>query len=408
MRAHLRLLSVVLVLGLVAAACSDDGGDEGANQATGKPLVVGMINMEDAPIGSFPELRRDAEAAVKYVNQELDGVRNRPLQLESCVTSGSPEASQACANQIRAKNPVAVLGGIDLGASASLPIFERAKVPYVTLTPALGDELASPTSFTLAGGLAADLLGEAEYITTTLQAKKVGIVHLDLPGVQEAAVLAARTVLQKRGVTDIKIVSEKADAADFVPALRSATVSNPEVLMAVFPAQGCSRILQAAQALRLQARIFLPSACAAKEVFDAGGAAAEGVTFASGVVPYVNTQDPDVATYREKLERYGGGDATPSLLSQAGFALVMNLHRLLSKLEPDKLTGADLTRALQTTLDEPNFMGHPFTCNGRQFPLLPSVCNGYVRLLRYQGEDRFEDVTGNWVSGADLLKLLTS
>jgi branched-chain amino acid transport system substrate-binding protein len=270
----------------------------------------------------------------------------------------------------------------------------------------LGDELASTSAFMLAGGLAADLLAQTEYVTGTLGAKKVGVVHLDLPGLQEAAVLAARAILQKRGVTDLKIVSEKGDAADFVPAVRAATASNPDVLMAVFPAQGCTRVLQATQALRVKARLFLPSACAASQVFDAAGGAAEGVTFASAMIPYTETGNPEVATYLDKLRRYGGDDASPSVLSQAGFSLVMNLHRQMSAIDGD-VTAVKLGERLKAARDEPSFMGHPYTCDGRQVTILPAICSTFVRLLQYKAGGRFEDVTGDWVSGAALVKLLT-
>lgn len=409
-RRHLRAISLVALSGLVAVACSGGGGGAGdsanGKRATGKPLVVGMINMEDATTGSFPELRRDAEVAVRYVNEELDGAHNRPLRLEVCKTQGTPESSQACANQLRTKNPVAVLGGIDLGAAASLPVFERAKIPYLGLTPSLGEELTSSTAFMLAGGAAADLLGEAEYITGTLKAKKVGLLHLDLPGVLYTAILAARVVLERRGVEDLKIVSEKADAADFVPALRSVTAGNPDVVLAVFPAQGCTRILQAAQALRVRTKLFFPSACASQQVFEAAGSAANGAHFAAGLIPYTDTANPEVAIYRDQLAREGGG--SPSLVSQAGFAVVMNLHRLLSGLEAKSLTPADLINRLKAARDEPGFMGHPYTCSGREVPLLPAMCNAHVRLLQYQGEGRFNDLTGDWVTGAGLIKLFTN
>lgn len=401
------LVAVVAILVLVTTACSED--DQGAQQsgrATGRPLVVGMINQEEAPNGSFPEIRRDAEAAIRYVNEELGGVDGRPLQLESCATAGTPESSQACATRLRARNPVAVLGGIDFFAGSSLPVFESAKIPYVGMTPALGDELASRYAFLLAGGLAADLLAQTEYITATLGAKKVGVVHLDLPGLQGAAVLAARAILEKKGVTDLRIVSEKGDAADFVPAVRSATRNDPDVLLAVFPAQGCTRVLQAAQSLRIRAPLFLPSACAAKQVFDAAGSAANGVSFASGLVPYTESSNPEVATYLEKLRQYGPDGADPSVLSQAGFSLVMNLHRLLTDVDGE-LTGESLTNKLRSTKDQPSFMGHPYTCDMRQMPLLPAVCSGSVRLLRYEGGGRFSNVTEGWVTGAELLKLLT-
>ncbi|MCA1692362.1 MAG: branched-chain amino acid ABC transporter substrate-binding protein, partial [Actinobacteria bacterium] len=59
-----RVLALAILLSVVAVACSGgDSGPKGVGTAEGKPLVVGMINMEDTPIGSFPELRRDAEAA---------------------------------------------------------------------------------------------------------------------------------------------------------------------------------------------------------------------------------------------------------------------------------------------------------------------------------------------------------
>jgi len=177
-------------------------------------------------------------------------------------------------------------------------------------------------------------------------------------------------------------------------------------LAAVFPAQGCSRILQSAQALRLKMRIFLPSACAAGEVFDAAGGAAEGVTFASALVPYTETANPEVATYLDKRRRYGSGDESPSVLSQAGFALVMDVYKELAALGGTP-TAAGLTERLKAARDEPSFMAHPYTCDGQQITVLPSICNAWVRLLVYRGQGRFEDIAGDWVTGAPLVKILT-
>ena len=58
----LALAAVAAVLAVLAAACSGGKNQAGPHRATGKPIVVGMINMEDAPAGSFPEIRKDAEA----------------------------------------------------------------------------------------------------------------------------------------------------------------------------------------------------------------------------------------------------------------------------------------------------------------------------------------------------------
>ncbi len=95
------------------------------------------------------------------------------------------------------------------------------------------------------------------------------------------------------------------------------------------------------------------------------------------------------------------GVSKPSALSQAGFSVAMNVYALLEE-------GADTPAALSSKLREsagrPGYMAHAYTCDRKQVPLLPAVCNPHVRLLQYKG-GRFVDLTGAWVSGADLVRL---
>lgn len=382
---------LLAVAGLLAGAC---GGAKGAG--TANAVVVGMINQENAPVGSFPEVRRAAEAAVAHVNDDLGGVDGRKLRLEVCTTSGTPESSAACANKLVAKRPVAVLGGVDLGAAASMPVFEKAGIPYLGGTPALGEELTSPAAWMLAGGTVADLLGQATYALDTLKAKKVGALYVDLPGVLSTVVSAADVVLRAKGVSDVKLVAAGADAADFAPPLKAATAGNPDVVLVVFPAQSCARIMGAARALAVKARMFYPSACASQAVVDAAGPAAEGAYFASGYLPF-DDPSPEVGAWRSEAKV-----TKPSALSQAGFSVVMDLYGLLG--EGGAGGPAAVTARLAAAADRPGFMAHPYTCDRKQVPLMPAVCNPFVRLLQYRG-GRFGDVTGAWVNGAGLVKL---
>src|SRR5690606_31806189 len=94
-----------------AAACADDLvacanrsslGDvlpDSASAAEGEPIVLGMINQENTPVGSYPELSSATRAAIEFVNAELGGVHGRPLELEVCNTEFSPEGSTACAQK---------------------------------------------------------------------------------------------------------------------------------------------------------------------------------------------------------------------------------------------------------------------------------------------------------------------
>ena len=397
-------LIVAALAAVLVAACSGGGSDGGGQEAEGDPVVVGLINQEGSPSGSFPEVRTDAEAAVRYVNAQLDGVAGRPIQLETCATDGSPESSQACANSLRVKEPVAVLGGIDLGASASIPVLASAGIPYVGMSPTLGDELTSSDAFLLTGGAAADLLGQAQYVTDTLHADKVAVIYIDLPGLLTTAVEVAEDILGKKGVGDVQLVAEKADTADFTPVLNAVNRNDPDVMVAVFPAQGCARIMQARQALSIDATMMFPGACAAQSVIDASGGGAEGVIFASSFLAY-DGPDPDVVTYRDKRKEFGA-EEPPSVLAQAGFAGVMDLREILNEVM-GPLTPAAVTTTLRTTKGHHGFMSHPFTCDRQQVFLLSAVCNNNVRLLQY-GDGRFTDVTNGWVNGADLIRLFTS
>ena len=389
---HPVAIAVVVAGALLAAACGDGGGRSGKARDA---IVLGMINQEDAPVGSFPEAREAAQAAVAHMNEDLGGARGRPVRLEVCRTAGTPESSAACANQLVEKHPVAVLGGVDLGAAASLPVFEKAGIPYVGGTPALGEELTSAAAWMLAGGVVADLLGQADYALSTLKVTRVGALYVDLPGLLNAVIGAAQVVLKAKGVTDVKLVAARSDAADFAPPLKAATAANPDVVVVVFPAQSCARIMTAAKALKVKARMFYPSACASQAVVDAAGPAAEDAYFATGYLPF-DDPSPEVATWKAEARV-----TKPSALSQAGFAVAMNAYALLAE---GADTPAAMTSKLRASAGRPGYMAHPYTCDRKQVSLLPAVCNANVRLLQYKG-GRFVDVTGSWVSGADLVKL---
>ena len=64
-------------------------------------------------IAAFPEIRLQIESAVDYLN-EHGGMGGRPIELQSCVAKGSPETSQACAQELVGKNVELVMLGLDL------------------------------------------------------------------------------------------------------------------------------------------------------------------------------------------------------------------------------------------------------------------------------------------------------
>lgn len=400
-----RSAALFLAAALALAACSG-GGDGDADDAdgadgaaAGPPVVVGFLNMEGAPAGSFPEATAGAQAAVDHVNDHLGGVDERPLLLETCATNGTPESSQSCAQRLVAAEPVAVVGGVDFGAESSVPVITAAGIPYVTGSPTLIGELRNEGAYAFTGGVAADLLAIGEHLIEDRGVRSIHVLHADLPGLLNTAVSAAGDVFRAKQVPDVKLVAEKVDAPDFAPALTAATEGDPEALVVVFPAQSCARIVQAAASLGVSAEIYLPGACASPGVLQAAGPVLGNMTFASGYEPVPAEGGPLEA----EVFRDGVPETQRSPLSQAAFSAVLNLAALMG----DGVAEPSAVRSLlSSAVDAENVFAHPYTCDRNQIALLPSVCNANVRLLQYDSAGGVTDVVGDWVSGAELSRVI--
>jgi branched-chain amino acid transport system substrate-binding protein len=396
---------VAVVLAVAVAGCGD-GGDEAAPALPGEPVVVGFVNLEGAPIGSIPELRVGAEAAVRYVNAELNELEDRPLELEVCITNGSPESSTACANQMVDRDVVAVLGGVDLGSAASLPILTAAGIPYVGMTPLLPADFSTDGAFTLdPGGLGT--AANAAYAVDELGAKRVTVLHDDSPQGKQLAEAFVRPVLINRGLRrdDIRLVAEKQDAADLSPGVAAATRGNPDAVIVVFPPPACARIMQAAGALDVKAAMFYIGRCADPGVLAAGGDGADGAYFFSSIRnAAADAGNSEVRLYQTKIEQFGGAEAKPASYDTArAFATTLTFYRRLATLDSNDITPESVTGAFRSAVDAPAFMGYPFTCDGRQaVPGFVSVCNTHVRIYQYV-DGQYRDALGDWISAGAAL-----
>ncbi|MBV6507879.1 MAG: hypothetical protein JJLCMIEE_00937 [Acidimicrobiales bacterium] len=409
-----RALAMLVALALVVASCTSDsedtsdGGSGGDNGAQGKelpagePIVVGFVSLEESAIASFPEARESALAAVDYINYELGGVDGRPIELEVCVATGSPEESEACANQIVQAEPVVVTAGADLGTDVSLPIYASAGLSFAGTGPVGLAEYTSDNSYLFVGGSLAEFAAQAVFIDETLEADKVSILHADIPQGALAATTFGEDLLEELGITDVTLVPEDQNATDFTSALSIAAEGDPDVIMVMLAGQACAGIMQAAQALGIESAMTYPGGCTDETILEAAATAAEGAYFSTEMVWYDDTSDPDVEVFRRSLDEYADGEPTLSMLGQLGFANIMNLYELFVEIGGDKVTPEAVTEALNATVDQPNFMAHPYTCNRQQVSFAPAVCDAHALIFRYEGGE-MNDVGGGWVTGVDLL-----
>ena len=347
---------------------------EAVAAGTDRPIVVGMINQENTPLGSFPELRLAAQAAVTFINAELGGVDGRPIQFEPCITTFSVEKSQACAQDLVQQGAVAVTNGIDISSNGSIPILEQNQVPMIGGVPVNDDEMQSPISFQFSGGSPGAMVAFAHYAATEQKAKKVSIIYGDYASIKEAALDYGVAQLRRDGVTDITEVPYPITSTDFLPVLTKADEGDPDAIILVAADTACAPAMKTAKDLGITATMYLVGSCAAPTIAEEiGEDAVAGRIF--NVEGPVTGEDIDTKIYSAALAKYGDPDLPLASAGTVSFRNIMNLWSLMKQVGGDQVSKETLLAAARATKDHPSFGGHPYTCDGQQVPNLPALCS---------------------------------
>jgi len=357
----------------------------------GPPVEVGMINQEDVDLGSYPEVRQGAEAAVAFINAELGGVGGRAIKLTSCKTNFTPERSQRCAQQAVQDGALAVLGGLDIMSSSAVPVLSAAGVPYIGGIPINFDEMRSATSFQFSGGSPGAFAAFSHHIARTLRAKKVTVAYADYAPIKGAALAYGVKVLKHLGLTDVKEVAFPIVATDYAPVVAKAFEDDPDAVIVSATDKACIDVMK--QADRYKGQLYLVGACAAPATTEAAGKAAESVIF--NIEGPIRSRDAgnDTKVYFAAMARYAPDAPAPSAAT-VSFRAMMNLWSVMDEIGPE-LTSGSLLAAFRQTKAHPSFTGHPFTCDGRQVKDLPSLCSPQQILVRFSG-GKLTQIT-NWI-----------
>jgi branched-chain amino acid transport system substrate-binding protein len=413
-----RLLILSMAAMLLAAACSegDDSGDTASTDGTAgdagagsivedfaggdwfmgtvpdepvaadpeaEPIAVGMINQEDTPLGSFPEVRRAAEGTVEFVNTELGGVGGRPIELHTCVVSFDVEQSQACAQEMVQQDVVALTGGIDVTSNGSIPVLEQNGIPQVGGIPANLIEQRSDTTFFFSGGttgaVAAFLADAADN-----DAESVVIAYGEFDAFEESAREYGVPVGESLGL-DVELASFPVTATDFLPVLTRANEGDPDAIIMLAAGSSCVPLMETYAELQIEAQLYLVGACAADEIVEAAGDTTEGIIFNSEGP--VQEGDLEGDMYNAINDRYADGEGTGS--GTIGVRSTMNLYALLDELGPDGASKEGVNDLIRASEARPSFWGYPYTCDGEQVAGLPSLCAPQQTLFTIRGVGDF-------------------
>jgi branched-chain amino acid transport system substrate-binding protein len=131
--------AAALALAFATAGC---GGDSSGGDGEG-PIKVGQIvslTGNYAPLGT--ENEKSVALAVEQVNA-AGGVLGRKIELLVRDDKSQPDQSVLAFNDLKGKDVTAVIGSpFSNSALATIPLVDREKIPYISLTPA--DEQVNP------------------------------------------------------------------------------------------------------------------------------------------------------------------------------------------------------------------------------------------------------------------------
>ncbi|MFF7736584.1 ABC transporter substrate-binding protein [Streptomyces sp. NPDC007984] len=399
--------AVAVALALTLSACADDEGGaasssgDSALRPTGKPLRIGWMNLEGGAV-SVPETRIGAEAGVRYVNQHLNGVGGRPLELVRCDVDGSPEKSVDCANKMAEEKVAFVLNGIDPGGDATLPVLSSAGIPLLGHGADGPAMQADKNSMFFGAAAPAGLTAPLRFFA----GRDVSSYTFLMPDVkwgksitEQVLVPTARTL----GMTQRTLEYDIANP-DWSALAASAAAGRPDLVGGpILTDDQCVGLVGALRSSGYQGKIF-GGGCSGAVAEALGDASVKGmVTFSDVWRADSRDQAPaakrkEIDTYVSAMEDSGHEDTTFSVFAQSVFADVVNISRILAK-NPARAEGRPALDAVKKAGRFDSFMGTTLNCDGKAWPG-QSNCGNSVLFYEYQDDGKVKIVSDGFVGAS--------
>ena len=355
--------------------------------AAGDPIVIGMVNTEGTPGLDFPEMRTDTDLAVTNLN-EHGGMGGRPVQIEHCAAAGSPETSQACAQELSGKGVDFVMLGLDL--FPGYETFAASGIPVFGALPILPPDYTAEALF-LTGGNATTMAAIAALAVEHYRASTVGVISADSAGgnSSEAALTGA---LDKAGLSYVSIKGGAVETdAGFQGLIREANSDEPDVLVSLYDDAGCIGAVRGRVLLGIDTPMISTAICGSADVIDVVGDDAIGWNYV-GVGSPAGT--PASEAFAELLQpEYGEASSTSLGLGALGIGQMMTLARVANAVaaEGGEVTGQAIYDRLSTSTDLQNFPNdnvlscglsesYPSVCSF-QFPIGEYLAGGEIRTV---------------------------
>jgi branched-chain amino acid transport system substrate-binding protein len=394
---RLSLLGVGLSFVLLAAGCTSKSNDASSSTAgpafneadlgsaapaTDSPVTIGTISAsqgDSALAANFKKVEAGMQAAVQYVNAYRNGLGGHKVELFICQGQETPAGAQDCANQMVNKGVVAVVEPLTSQGPSIVPILEANHIPFIGVSGASAQELTSKDSFIFSGGLPTFFAAIADY------ASQHGVKSFDVLVTDGAGVVAGVTAFAKPAFDkkDIKFTATPVAVGtpDLTPQLGTAASSGADAIASLGDATFCASFLQGYKQLGLTQTRYLLGICNDPTVTKAYGDLIKGSVGTNSFSTDPN--DPDVKAFAAMAHKFSNGTVDPdigrSFTEVSGVIPFVTLADLFTT-SVATLDASTMFQTVSTTPGFPLFLGggSTLTCDGKQVPVLSSLCGTSV------------------------------
>lgn len=399
-RRHLRrggMASVTAAAALILAACGGSAASDkpaapvGTNKASGEPVKIGLLNPVNGG-ATAPGAAQGTQAAVNYVNGDLGGIDNHPIEIVSCdVDVLSPESNISCANQFAKDGVVAVIDAFNPSAGAAQPILESAKIPIIgplAYSPTLG---SSPEGRVYFGPAPAAFLLGAMQSLKEQGFSSITLANLDDPSGHETIDKMLKPLGQQLGM-DVEAVYFPPANPNFNTLASSLKSTDAEVagLLVTLNEAMCTNLFQAMVNVGFEGTPFMASCSAFIDKLGPKAVGAE--TYASVWLPQARESAPEeIKSHLDIAEKYMEAEDGPGdWNSYASFALIVDVARSLTDAKITDFTGPTVLKALKGIKDYQSFLGPKLDCTRATSP----NCTTEIYNFKVSGPGEMEAVGG--------------
>ena len=371
---------------------------------------IGLMNQENDPIGSFPEIRFGIEGAVNYINAELGGIDGHPVELVTCLQNSVP-AAQECAQELATSDLVSLINGVNIWTVAFDFYGTMGNTPVIGGLPLFAGDYNQPNARYFNGGSVQVYSAAARFVAEDLGVDKVAVLVNQNPAATAALDSGLAPIFDAYGI-EYEAIDVPIPLTDAIPPVSQANAANADLVMLLAAGNECVPVIRAANQLGIPAeKMFYSATCDTEDIYAEVGELMVGSYIHKG--GYTDREVWAPAEVWDEFDRTDGllekysPEATDASFTGLGWATMLDIYDLYSEIGYENLTADTIIGTMDDGQTRGRVGSFGWSCVYADIGL-QSLCQGsalFVEIGYSDGTSLPPEIIGpeGYVNGLDLL-----